>query len=173
MPEPINDLTRLETDMQRLAPMPARLDRDNLFHAAGRIQGERRVIFWKAASLTLAVVAISLVVGLLLRPVRVENKVIAVAVPVSLPAVPVPTEPSTTEESAPLFEREPGLRSNGMSYQEMRLRGLRSGSDMPMVPAPQQISAEVPRARPVEDDLNLPRETLPEWKSRQSARDLE
>ncbi|HEV3143598.1 MAG TPA: hypothetical protein VGZ47_06890 [Gemmataceae bacterium] len=168
MPEPINDLTRLESELQRLTPASPRLDRDNLFHSAGRIQGERRLIFWKTASLTLAALAVGLVVCLIFRPVQIEQKVIAVAVPVIVPAEPTSApESASPGDSIPLFEREPGIRPNGMSYQEMRLRGLRSSTDGLVVPAPQQISAEIPRPRPVEDDLNLPRETLPEWKSPQ------
>jgi hypothetical protein len=171
----MNDLTRLEADLQRLAPLPATLDRDNLFHAAGRIQGERRVVLWKVTSATFAVLVLGLAAGLIFRPVQVHERVITVAIPVAVPvsAVPpasVPSEPSTSEDVIPFWERQPTLRSNGLSYQELRKDGLRFGSEVMMNSAPQYINASAPPARSIEEDLNLPRGTLPEWKSMQPIR---
>ena len=49
----------------------------------------------------------------------------------------------------------------------MRSRGLRFGPEAILNTAPQPINATVPPPRSMEDDLNLPRGTLPEWKSMQ------
>jgi hypothetical protein len=172
MPEPMNDLTRLEANLKLLAPTPARLDRDNLFHSAGRIQGERRLVLWKITSAAFAVLALGSVASLIFRPVEVHERVIAVAVPVAIPvnATPpdsAPAEPSASEDVIPLWERRPALRSNGLSYQELRNDGLRFGSEAVMNSPPQYINASAPPVRSVEEDLNLPRGTLPEWKSMQ------
>jgi hypothetical protein len=173
MPEPMNDLTRLEADLQRLAPTPSQLDRDNLFHAAGRIHGERRLGLWKAASTAFAVLALGLVIVLALRPVQVHERVVTVAVPVVVPVTAVPSpdsaqpELSASNDLVPLVERQRALRTSSLTYQEMRKDGLRFGSDALMNAVPQYINASAPPARSVEDDLNLPRGTLPEWKSMQ------
>ncbi|HLW67296.1 MAG TPA: hypothetical protein VKS79_18420 [Gemmataceae bacterium] len=172
MPEPLNDLNRLEADLQRLAPISSRLDRDNLFHTAGQIQGERRLALWKVTSAAFAVLAIGLATGLVFRPVRIDQRVVTVAVPIVVPvtaAAPSSAQPETSasEDSIPYWEPRSAIRSNGLSYQEMRKDGLRFGSEGMMNSVPQYINASAPPVRSVEDDLSLPRGTLPEWKSQQ------
>ena len=148
-------------------------DRDNLFHAAGRIQGERRLGRWKAVSYAFAVLALGLAIAIVFRPVQVHERVVTVAVPVIVPVTAAPSPDSAQPELSasnglvPLVERQRGLLPNSLSYQEMRKDGLRFGSEAMMSSAPQYINASAPPARSVEDDLNLPRGTLPEWKSMQ------
>ena len=169
MPEPMNDLIRLEAGLQRLAPVPSQLDRDNLFYAAGRIQGERKLTLWKGTSATFAVLALGLAAGVIFRPVQVREQVVTVAVPVPVATQPTPSSPQpeslTFEDSIPSFERLPRFGTNSLSYQEMRSRGLRFGPEAILNTPPQPVNATVPPPRSVEDDLNLPRGTLPEWKS--------
>jgi hypothetical protein len=105
--------------------------------------------------------------------VQIHERVIAVAVPVPVPAAAqpapssAPPESSAFEDPIPFFERQPRFGANSLSYQEMRARGLRFSSEAMLNAAPQPINATIPPARSVEDDLNLPHGTLPEWKSMQ------
>jgi hypothetical protein len=169
----MNDLSRLEGNLQRLTPAPSGLDRDSLFHAAGRIQGERKLTLWKGTSATFAVLALGLAAGVIFRPAQIRERVVtvAVAVPVPVATQPAPTsvqpESLASKDSIPSFERQPRLGASSLSYQEMRSRTLRFGPEAILNTPPQPINATVPPSRTVEDDLNLPRGTLPEWKSMQ------
>jgi len=166
--EPLTALTKLEAGLQKLVPVPSQLNRDNLFHAAGRGVGERRLKRWQAASFVLALASVGLAAGLLFRPVRVEERVVTVVVPASAPVTVEPaaapaSAPRHTEESVASFGRDTGMVSSNVTYREMLWRGLRFGPEVLTTATAHQASANLPNDRSVEQDLNLPPDTLHQW----------
>jgi hypothetical protein len=65
-----------------------------------------------------------------------------------------------------VYDREPEMHPTGVSYLEMRWRGLRFGPEALTSAQAQEVSTSVPPNRSPEQDLNLPPDTVQEWSMR-------
>ncbi len=135
-------LSDLEALLAGLAPLPGRLDRDQLLFRAGQASVTRTSWLWPGATSVLALLALGLVVALVWRPSpsAVER---VVYVPVQAPApapISVPEIPELKDAKPPRAQEKDQLAQ--ADYWKLRDQILRLGVEA--LPPPSAATAAPP-----------------------------
>lgn len=139
------ELRDLESTLKTLAPVPSRMDRDQLMFRAGQASGGGRGWFWPGATALLATLAATLGTLLCLRPAPrpVEHIVYLPA-----PGLPSPEErefspPSLSPEPLAMPDYSPPRPGRG-NYLQFRKHVVRWGVDELPGPPPMDGTGEEP-----------------------------
>lgn len=157
-----NELKPLITALSNLTPAPARLDRDGLLHAAGRLAGARAARPWRWTALGLVGISCALVVCLAGRSPHIEERIVVIRVPAATPVTPVG---GVTQDAPPTSEHD---ATSPVSFTmpadavqlDARWRALRFGVDALPNRAAAPGTGASPPVHSLESDLDLPRDSL-------------
>jgi len=161
--EPIGpELKPIESALEALVPLPARLDRDRMLYEAGRMAGHSgrsngRRFMWPAIAAALAAM---LVVSIVARPEpRIVERIVRVPVEAPSPVARAPASDvspgpavavAVVRQREPQPEPQPAMEWSGeMPYSRLRDLVLASGVDAWRAPAPQAGTARSNTQEPI------------------------